>query len=411
MPTLQEINFRHAAYYKIVAATAEGLYDEGGDAAERGLGMFSLDWQNIEAGSAWARQHSDGDDAIAKLCVEYARAAPNLYALRQHPTKRILSVGAALESARRLRDRSAEIGVLSILGSAWMDMGDASRAKKLHQQRLDLCREVSQNESRSGDFSSFLIVPGADESRSNSRSIELANQLAEELNIDTHVNDGNTLILLGNARLQLGEADEAIEIYELALSVAKRTGDRGLEGDALGSLGNIQILLGEHSRAGELYEQVLTIARELCDRKREGDSLASLGAIQIGLGEYSRANELLKQGLMIFREIGYRRGICICLMNLGTVYKCIDNADRATELYQQSLSLAREIEDRQNEGLVTYQFSLHLYDTGNHALAIEHAKVALEILGQIHDFRARVVIDRLAKWGINIKKWWQFWKP
>ena len=358
-----EAGLRHAAHYESVLRAARKLYMQGGESITRGLGLFDLEWGNIQAGQAWAAGHAGEDDAAARLCSAYPNW-PYLLDLRLHPRERIRWMEAALAAARRLKDKSAEGVHQGNLGRAYADLGNARRAIESYEQATAIAREIG----------------------------------------DRH-NEGNWLYGFGLAYAALGEPRRAIELYEQALAVLREIGDRREEGAALGNLGNAYAALGDARRAIEFYEQQLVIVREIGDRRGEGAALDGLGLAYADLGAARRAIELYEQQLVIVREIGDRRGEGNALGNLGLAYADLGDARRAIELYEQQLVIVREIGDRRGEGNALFNMSLALDKLGERARAIVQAKAALEIYEQIESPYADRVRRKLEEWGTTDGQW------
>jgi tetratricopeptide (TPR) repeat protein/Cdc6-like AAA superfamily ATPase len=293
---------RHAAHYKSMAANANRLYLEGGDALRQGLDLFDREWGNIREGQGWTAAHAESDDVAARLCSDYPDAAANLLDLRQKASDRLLWRQAALAAARRLKDRAAEALHLGNLGNAYADLGDPRRAIEFYEQQLVITREIGD---RRGE------------------GIALGN--------------------LGSAYADLGETARAIQVYERALTIDREIGDRRGEGTDLSNLGLAHMASGDPRRAIECHEQALAIARELGDRLGEGNALGNLGLAYAESGETDRALELYQQQLAITREIGDRRGEGIVLKSmslarykLGDHTQAIADAEAALKILEQA---------------------------------------------------------------------------
>jgi len=387
----------HATHYLSVLWETNDLYKQGGEALNRGLALFDLEWRNIQTGQTWAEEQSDRDNTAAELCDDYPDAGAYLLDLRQHPSERILWREAALAAARRLKNRGAEGVHLSNLGVAYAALGETRRAVKFYEQYLAIAREIGNRLGEGqalGNLGSAYYALGE-----MSRAIEFYEQ---RLSIAREVGDrrgeGIALGNLGVAYVELGETSRAVEFHEQRLSIAREVGDRRGEGIALGNLGMAYAELGETSRAIEFYEQYLAIAREIGDRRGEGNALGNLGSAYAALGETSRAIEFYEQCLAIAREIGDRREEGIALGNLGNVYSELGETSRAIEFYEQYLAITREIGDRLGEGGALFNTSLALYKLGDRAQAIAHAEEALEIFEQIESPLAASARAALDEW-------------
>jgi len=348
---------RYAKHYATVLRSANELYLKGGDAIQRGLALFDLEWGNIQAGQAWAQANAEQNELAAQLCNAYPDAGVYWLPLRQHPRERIRWLEAALIVDRRLNQRSTEVVHLGNLGWAYADWGESRRAIECYEQCLIFDREVM---NRRGECTAL----------------------------------GN----LGLAYADLGEYHRAIELYGQQLVIIREIGDRRVESYALGNLGLAYAALGEPRHAIEFYQQNLAIAQEIGDRHGESNALGNLGAVYVDLGETRRAIKIFQQQLEITREIGDRRSEGSALGSLGIAYKDLGETRHAIEFYKQSIVIKREIGDRRGEGNTLFNMSLALSKLGERQNGITSAEAALKIYEQIEDPNAAKVRRQLEEW-------------
>lgn len=131
----------HAEHYAAVLKNANDHYLEGGEAIQRGLALFDLEWGNIQAGQAWAQAHAEKNKVASQLCSGYAGQG-SLLELLQHPRERIRWLKAALNSARNLKNRADEGLHLGNLGIAYKDLGEPRRAIEFYEKALVIDREI-----------------------------------------------------------------------------------------------------------------------------------------------------------------------------------------------------------------------------------------------------------------------------
>jgi tetratricopeptide (TPR) repeat protein len=258
-----EYRRQHAAYYRTVLAAADIFYLKGGDGVRGGLALFDREWANIEAGQAWAASASaGGNEAAARLCIEYPGAGAHVLELRQHPRERIQWLEEMLAAAWRSRRRDAEGKALGNLGLAYAALGETGRAIESFEQALVVAREIGDRRS-----------------------------------------EGAALGNLGIGYADLGEPRRAVEFFEQALVIAREIGDRRGESANLGNLGLAYTDLGETGRAIELYEQHLAITRETGDRRGEGNALANAALALDKLGDRAQAIACAEAAFKIYEQI------------------------------------------------------------------------------------------------------------
>jgi len=349
---------RHAGHYQTVCGAANALYARGGEWLLRGLMLFDLEWDNVEAGYRWAEENAGGNRRALELCDDYPAGCAYILVMRQHPRQRIAWLETALKAARRLDRRQAEGWHLGNLGTAYADLGEVRRAIGTFEQALEIARAIGDRRG-----------------------------------------EGNALGNLGLAYADLGEVRRAIEYYEQCLVIHREIGDRRGEGNDLGNLGLTYADLGEVRRAIEYHEQALAIDREIGDRRGEGNDLGNLGLVYADLGEVRRAIEYYEQALEAAREIGDRQMEGSALGNLGSAYADLGEVRRAIGTFEQALEVAREIGDPRLEGNQLANMGLLAKGQGDLARARELWEQALRIFEAIEDPNAERVqglLDELA---------------
>jgi CHAT domain-containing protein len=86
-------------------------------------------------------------------------------------------------------------------------------------------------------------------------------------------------------RSDLGERQEAINLFNQALALRRQTGDRNGEAAALNNLGFVHALLGDRQKALDHLDQALAIFRELQSQDGEGATLHHLTLVWKTFGE------------------------------------------------------------------------------------------------------------------------------
>lgn len=299
-----EVGKQHAKHFKNVAATADDLYLEGGEAVKRGMERFDLEWPNIRAGHSWAIEYAKRDDEAARLSVEYPDAAAYLLALRLPPHDLLIWHEAALGMARELKLPRSESQALSNLGLDYAALGQMKRAVEYFEQALTIAREIGDHDRESAAL-------------------------------------GN----LGRAYAELGETGKAIELLERQLALTREIGDRRNEANALVNLARVYYETGESAKAAELYQQGLAVAREIGDRLGELNALNNLAEFYVGQGKTAEATDLFDRQLAIAREIGARRGEAAALFNSSLALNEAGDRARAIERAEEALKIFKEIED------------------------------------------------------------------
>ncbi|QXJ21417.1 tetratricopeptide repeat protein [Actinomadura graeca] len=176
-----------------------------------------------------------------------------------------------------------------------------------------------------------------------------------------------------------GGHDEALRLYTHALTSARDTGDRDLEGHALHYLGLFHRHHGRNDQALVHYEQALTLACDTGDRTLRGRILGNLGPTLWHLGRGEEALVHYRQALAAARDTGDFALHCGALEGLGSLYRRQGRHDDAISHYERALDLARDIGDRRREPFVLNELGGVYGRIGRHEEAFAHLNRALDL--------------------------------
>lgn len=133
---------------------------------------------------------------------------------------------------------------------------------------------------------------------------------------------------LGNARIFLGEFEEAVVDYEETLRLAQELTDRVMEAQACYSLGNTYTLLHDFDRALDYHKRHLAIAQELSDRVGEGRAHWSISNAFASTGRHEQALEHACKHLDITKELADESGQETALQIVHDLKKAIEEESR-----------------------------------------------------------------------------------
>jgi tetratricopeptide (TPR) repeat protein len=183
------------------------------------------------------------------------------------------------------------------------------------------------------------------------RLIELRQELLGKLEapeLQAH-NLGN----LGRAYRDMGQVGTAIPLYEEALDITRRLGDRRGEGTWLGRLGAAYRNQGDTELAIQLLNKALVVAHEIDVQEEEWLQLvlSNLSRAYRSSAQVQLAVEFGERALGLAQDLGRPRLTSAALGHLGVVYQDLGQFERATALYKEALAIARTTRDRRRQGL------------------------------------------------------------
>jgi predicted ATPase/class 3 adenylate cyclase len=179
---------------------------------------------------------------------------------------------------------------------------------------------------------------------------------------------------------QHGHATEGRRWLQQAMDMGSAGGGAPLAQVAHG-LGVLLDQLGEPDQARQLFERSLAIWRELGHREEQARELNSLGITLRHLGEDDAGRALLQEAIAISREVGPPLRLAAALTNLGQLESASGHYDRAAEVLREALTIDQKYGDP--FGVAVDQQSIALV-----SLRAGRPREALDVLGGVFDYVA-----------------------
>jgi CHAT domain-containing protein/Tfp pilus assembly protein PilF len=294
----------------------------------------------------------------------------------------------ALGLCRKVRDRRCEFEALYEIGNSYISQGGRDSALLFYGQALKAAEAAADRR----DQARVLAALGAvltqsqkpDDAESARPSLEQALQIWQEAG-DSYRQSG-VLYNLAVGRYSLGRFDEAIEIYQKALSLTDPAG--ALASKLWNGLGNVYTSRGESLKALECFDTALRIAEKTLDKGAEAAALTSAGKIYQRRGEPQKALRNFQRALEINQsDPGLKTNEGKVLLLMGSVNVGLGQIDDAAAEYQKALGYFQA--DREEGSIATA-----LWTIGRVDLARERPEEALEHLGEALEIATRMKILR-----------------
>jgi DNA-binding SARP family transcriptional activator/tetratricopeptide (TPR) repeat protein len=208
----------------------------------------------------------------------------------------------ALESARRMGDRSGQAYANRSLGLAHDQLGHHDEAHTCLRAALDLFCET----------------------------VDLTGEAR------THLSLGQMLERQGQHPTALGHSRRALALFQAA-------GHRPGQASALNAVGWRLAVLGDHQQALSYCEQALTLLREIGDRYGEAGTWDSLGYAHHHLGHREQAITCFQNAIGLFSDLGDRYHEAAVLTNLGDTHHANGDRDNAHRTWEHALHILTEL--------------------------------------------------------------------
>ncbi|WP_306750795.1 AfsR/SARP family transcriptional regulator [Saccharothrix yanglingensis] len=277
------------------------------------------------------------------------------YHLRGHWSEWIATMNTAIESCRRIGDKSFEWVCRYNVAGAYYQLGR-------YQEVLDICEQ--------GDWD----------------AVTSSARLPLRLNV---VN------AMGMALLALGRPVEAVEVLEPAVDDPVMSTVPTYD-NLLANLGDAYAALGRYPDAMAHYLGVLDRLVRIGDVERQNGTLLGIAELHLAAGQHAEAADYFTRAIDLAVEVGNRHVQGSALLGLGGLHATAHRFAEAAECFTRVVDLAVEVGNRHVQGsallgLGSLQATAHRF-----AEARVSFEAALEAFEEIGSLRAREARDALA---------------
>ncbi|MEM7307848.1 MAG: tetratricopeptide repeat protein [Planctomycetota bacterium] len=197
--------------------------------------------------------------------------------------------------------------------------------------------------------------------------------------------DGDTeglMTLLGNfgvASMNLGEHEQALEIFEHVLDLVRESGHRPGLPYAVANVGDVLIHLGRYEEARAHHEEALALRVEDGAEVELARSYHSLGSIDIELGEFEAGLARLELAREIRQRLGLAPDLAITLIAMSSAYAGLDRDDEAIDAVERGFDMADQMDLKGRRVALLEQLARVLKDQGEHERALAAVEEAAEL--------------------------------
>ncbi|UQU65317.1 tetratricopeptide repeat protein [Couchioplanes caeruleus] len=187
---------------------------------------------------------------------------------------------------------------------------------------------------------------------------------------------------LGYGDVVAGRYREALRSGRIALQWFAESRSTYFVPSALILIGQARLHLGDLGAAERALEAALTVAREHRIHTEEAESTNLLGRAAFARGRPDRAVELHLTALEMSRERGWLPRLARYSNHLGLAMRAVDDERGAVELHRQALATARRANHPLEEGRALSGLAACLVERDRKA-AVRHWRQALEIFERV----------------------------
>jgi tetratricopeptide (TPR) repeat protein len=160
-------------------------------------------------------------------------------------------------------------------------------------------------------------------------------------------------------------------VYERAVEIARRVGNRRAEGEALQNLANAFYYQRNFPRALESYEQRLAIERERQDDGAIAAALVGVAIIRYSYAEYGTALSAYREALALQEKLTDQSAVASTLISTGNVQYLLGDFPTSIADYSRSRDLYRGLTDTDGESKALSGLARVYVAQGNLAAALD----------------------------------------
>ena len=161
------------------------------------------------------------------------------------------------------------------------------------------------------------------------------------------------MLELGTVWQLVGKWDDAEEVYEQALALARQLHDEAAQALCEYKQGALLRFKGAYDEALDWLAHAQARLEALGDQPGLVNVLLEAGIVYWSQGEYARALSLFERCEQIGRDSDNWRGIYRAVGNMGNLYRTQGQYDRALRCYDQCYQIATQLDDRLGAGVAT----------------------------------------------------------
>jgi CHAT domain-containing protein/Tfp pilus assembly protein PilF len=216
-------------------------------------------------------------------------------------------------------------------------------------------------------------------------ALQLTRSIAERIGDEQNV--AFAVTNLGVNYYGRGEYQQALELFELSLSMEVVKRDSAMSSRSLGNIGMIKRVYGDNVAALDYVQRSLQLAEQSGDKKSLGTALNNMAVLHRDQGNYGRALEYLEKSLALSEATGDKSTISLAINNIGTIYGMQGNNSQALEYFQRALKLAQAANDKPIIANVLNNIGLTYHKNRDYPRALEYYQQSLTLSRQLNNMR------------------------
>lgn len=188
----------------------------------------------------------------------------------------------------------------------------------------------------------------------------------------------NSLLLLANAHIGLGQMEQALQFGKRSQSLSQQLDRKEAEAAASFLIGRAFYRQGNMDSSALNYQSSWQISSSIDDRQGMGKAAKGLGDIFESRGDYPQALQQYELSLKIHEQNSNLEGQMRAHNAIGIIYESTNKTEEALAKYIETLRLAEEAGNPRMAGAASGNIGSLYFIQKNYGKAIEYAQKALK---------------------------------
>jgi tetratricopeptide (TPR) repeat protein/two-component sensor histidine kinase len=190
---------------------------------------------------------------------------------------------------------------------------------------------------------------------------------------------------VGIVYFDMSDYAKAMQMQEQSLKLSQQINDSAGMARAYVSIGTIYQFLSSYASALQYQQMALNIFTRLIDAQGMTDAYNNLGLVYLHQEDFPKALSYYKQALGLDQRSGNRQSMANVLGNIATVYSNMEDSLNAIQSYKKALAISEEIEYAYGIASNTANIGVFYYYEAEYSLALPYLKKALELYEKLND--------------------------
>lgn len=218
----------------------------------------------------------------------------------------------------------------------------------------------------------------------NENNLALSLKYAEELILQAKASQNQVYefdgyLQKGYKKSNLGDFNDALEAFIMAMQIAQKIGHLPFEGTAYCAIADLYSELDNHNNAIEYYHKAIKLLRKTDDPIALASTIMNAGDEYLKHEQYDSALFMFEESGKLFEENNYLVGKAYILGNIGMVYANTGKHQLAEKNMGQAVQILEQAGDYYPICFYLIYIADIYFERGNIAIAIRYAQRSLSL--------------------------------